>query len=76
VIPGDLELGLPVFFGDIVFLPIVRQIRVRTPGLLSAAVSPVALFIDDGRKAGLALLDDGMSQEEVVLWLKGKGILV
>lgn len=76
MIPRDLELGMPVFFQDIVFLPVVRQVCIRTPGLLSGAVSPVALLIVDGQKAGLALLDEGVSQDEIVLWLKARGILV
>jgi hypothetical protein len=43
--------------------------------MLTGAVSPVALLVIDGQEGGLALLDDGISQDEIIIWLKARGIL-
>ena len=75
MIPSDLELGMPVFFAQTTILPVVRQILVRTPDSVSGAVSPVALLITHGEKTWLALLDDEVSQQEIIGWLKDRGIL-
>jgi hypothetical protein len=75
VIPPDLELGMPVFFAEIAILPVVRQILVRTPDSLSGAVTPVALLVTSGRETGLAMLDDEISHDEIIGWLKDRGIL-
>jgi hypothetical protein len=75
VIPPDLELGMPVFFAQITILPVVRQILVRTPESVSGAVSPLALLIKHGREMYLAMLDDEISQDEIISWLKDRGIL-
>jgi hypothetical protein len=75
VIPPYLKLGMPVFFAQITILPVVRQILVLTPDSLSCAVSPVALLITHGRETGLAMLDDEISQDEIISWLKDRGIL-
>ena len=73
--PPDLELGMPVFFQQIAILPVVRQILVRTPDSLSGVVSPVALLIIGGQEVGLAMLDDEISRNEIICWLKARGIL-
>lgn len=75
MIPPDLELGIPVFFAQITILPVVRQILVRTPESVSGAVSPLALLIKHGRETYLAMLDDEISQDEIISWLKDRGIL-
>jgi hypothetical protein len=75
VIPPDLELGMPVFFAEITILPIVRQILVRTPESVSGAVSPVALLITHGRETYLAKLDDEISEQEILRWLKDRRIV-
>lgn len=75
MIPPSLELGMPIFFAQITILPVVRQILVRTPDSLSGAVSPIALLITHGRETGLAMLDDEISQDEIIGWLKERGIL-
>ena len=75
VIPPDLELGLPIFFSHITILPVVRQILVRTLDSVSGAVSPVALLITNGQETGLAMLDDEISQDEIIGWLKERGIV-
>jgi hypothetical protein len=74
VIHPDLELGRPAFFAQITILPVVRQILVRTPDSVYGAVSPVALLIMHGRETGLAMLDDEISQDEIISWLKEQGI--
>jgi hypothetical protein len=75
VIPPDLELGIPVFSPRITILPVVRQILIRTPDSLSGAVSPIALLITHEGETGLAMLDDEISQDEIIGWLKDRGIL-
>ena len=75
MIPPDLELGMPVFFAEITILPVVRQILVRTPDSLSGAVSPLALLITRRRETYLAMLDDEISQDEIMSWLKDRGIV-
>lgn len=75
VIPPELELGMPAFFPQMIILPVVRQILVRTPDFISGAVSPVALLITHGWETGLVLLDDDISEDEIIGWLKNRGIL-
>ena len=75
VIPPDLELGMPVFFAEITILPVVRQILVRTSESVTGAVSPLALLITHGRETYLAMLDDEISEQEIIGWLKDRGIL-
>jgi hypothetical protein len=75
VIPPDLELGMPVFFAQITILPVVRQILVLTPDSVSGAASPLALLISHCRETYLVMLDDETSEQEIISWLKDRGIL-
>jgi hypothetical protein len=71
----DLKFGQPVYYYNLAFFPVVRQILIRTPDWLSGAVSPVALIILDGEAVRLTMLDDRISQPELICWLTESGIL-
>jgi len=65
----DFQFGEPLSFQHLTFLPVVRQILVRTPEWLFGAVSPVAVVILDGKDVRLAILDDRISEPDLICWL-------
>jgi hypothetical protein len=71
----DLGFGQPLYYDNLAFFPVVRQIRVRTPDWLYAAVSPVAMIILDGEAVRITILDDRISQPDLICWLREQGIL-
>lgn len=70
----DLQFGEPLSFQHLTFLPVIRQTLVRTPEWLFGAVSPVAVVIMDSQDVRLAILDDRITEPELICWLAEKGI--
>lgn len=69
----DLQFGQPLICQDIVIIPLVRKVIIRSPPWISGAISPVALVMLDSHDIHLALLDDTESEQEIVSWLNGEG---
>jgi hypothetical protein len=70
----DMEFGQPVYYDNLAIFPVVCQVWVRTSDWFYGAVSPVALFILDGDAVRLTILDDRISQPDLISWLRERRI--
>ncbi len=70
----DLQFGQPLACQNLIIIPVVRKVIIRTQDWISGAVSPVALVILDGHEVSLALLDDGITRKGLTQWLNENGI--